>query len=93
MDFSKFYLTEFDTAYTQYHSENQEYENEYPFRFTTLDADALEKELQDCLQQIIASSSTKNRKERAEIIMWQACRLFELFHNIEELFSWENFVK
>lgn len=43
MNFSEFYLSEFDTAYSQYHDTNEKYEKEYPFRFTTLDADALEK--------------------------------------------------
>ena len=94
MDFSKFYLTEFDTAFSQYRNEKKEYEQEYPFRFSPLaDSVALENELQNYLQQLIAPSPAKSSREKAEIIMWQACRLFELFHNIEELFSGENFEK
>lgn len=86
MDFSEFYLTEFDAAYAQYHSENQEYEKEYPFRFSPLpDPDSLEKKLHNCLQQIIAQSPAKSSREKAEIIMWQACRLFELYHNLDNL--------
>lgn len=86
MDFSEFYLSEFDTAYDQYRSKNQEYEKEYPFRFTPLDADTLEKELQDCLILLASFPPTKNSRERAEIIMWQACRLFELYHCLDDLF-------
>lgn len=86
-DFSMFYLSEFDAAYSQYCNVNQEYEKEYPFRFPLLEANALEKELQDCLQQIIFPSPAKSRKERAEIVMWQASRLFELYHNMLDYFS------
>ena len=61
-DFSMFYLSEFDAAYSQYCNVNQEYEKEYPFRFPLLEANALEKELQDCLQQIIFPSPAKSRR-------------------------------
>lgn len=87
MDFSEFYLSEFDTAFSQYRNKNKECEQEYPFRFSPLpDPDTLENELQDCLLQIINSSSVKSSSERTEIIMWQACRLFELYHNMADLF-------
>lgn len=87
MDFSEFYLSEFDIAYSQYHNEHQKYEKEYPFRFIPLSADTLENELQDCLLQIINSSSAKSSNKRTGIIMWQTCKLFELYHNIIDLFS------
>ncbi len=87
MDFSEFYLSEFDTAYSQYHSTNQQYKKEYPFRFIHLESDALEKELQDCLEQLVSLASAKNSRKKAEIIMWQACRLFELYHNMVNLFQ------
>lgn len=87
MDFSEFYLSEFDTAFSQYRNENQEYEQNYPFRFSPLpDPYTLEKELQDCLQQLITPSPAKSSREKAEIIMWQAYRLFELYHNMADLF-------
>lgn len=92
IDFSEFYLSEFDTAYTQYCSEYQEYEKEYSFRFIPLDTAALENEMHDCLTQLICLSATKNCREKAEGIMWQACRLFELYHNMADLFS-EKFEK
>lgn len=87
IDFSEFYLFEFDTAYSQYCNENQKYEKEYPFRFPQLDANTLERELQNCLQQIITPSPVKSSRERAKVIMWQACILFELYHNMTDLFS------
>lgn len=79
-DFSMFYLSEFDSAYSQYSSENQKYEKEYPFRFPSLDTDSLEAAIHDCLWQIT------NSNERTEI-MWQASRLFELYHNMLDYFS------
>lgn len=87
MDFSEFYLSEFDTAYSQYHSANQQYEKEYPFRFAPLETCRLEIELQDCLGQLVSLSPIKNSRKKAEIIMWQACRLFELYHNMVDLFQ------
>lgn len=88
MDFSEFYLLEFDTAYCQYLNENKEYEKEYPFQFSPLGTDTLEHELQDCLEQIISLSPAINSKEKSKI-MWQACRLFELHHILVDLFSGE----
>lgn len=79
-DFSIFYLSEFDAAYGQYRSENQKYEKEYPFRFPSLDADSLENAIQDCLWQIT------NSNDKTEI-MWQASRLFELYHSMLDYFS------
>lgn len=87
VDFSEFYLSEFDIAYSQYCNDNQEYEKEYPFRFPPLDANTLETELQNCLQQIITPPPVKSSRDRAKVIMWQACRLFELYHNMIDLFS------
>ena len=51
-----------------------------------MEIDALENELQHCLQQIISLSPTKSSKDTTEL-MWQACRLFELYHNIDCLFE------
>lgn len=79
-DFSMFYLFEFDAAYCEYRSDNKNYEKEYPFRFPSLDADALENALQNCLRQIVHSN------DKTEI-MWQASRLFELYHNMLDSFS------
>jgi len=90
MDFSEFYLSEFDDAYCRYLKENQEYEKEYPFQFSPLDANELEKELRSCLLQIITSSSIENSSKRAETILWQSCRLFELYHNLDDLLTKEN---
>lgn len=78
-DFSMFYLSEFDAAYCEYRSNNEKYEKEYPFQFPSLDADILENALQDCLHQIIHSN------DKTEI-MWQASRLFELYHNMLDCF-------
>ena len=86
MDFSEFYLSEFDTAYNNFHKNYQNLEKEYLFRFPKMEIDALENELQHCLQQIISLSPTKSSKDTTEL-MWQACRLFELYHNIDCLFE------
>lgn len=85
MDFSEFYLSEFDDAYCRYLKENREYEKKYPFRFLQMDTNALEKELYNCLLQIITSSSITSSNKRAEIILWQSCRLFELYHILDDL--------
>lgn len=79
-DFSMFYLSEFDAAYYEYRSNNKNFEKEYPFRFPTLDADSLENAIQDCLWQII------NSNDKTET-MWQASRLFELYHIMLDYFS------
>ncbi len=80
MDFSEFYLSEFDTAYCEYRNDNKKYEKEYPFRFPSLEADSLENAMQNCLQQII------NSNDKTEI-MWQTSRLFELYHNMLDYFN------
>lgn len=85
-DFSMFYLSEFDAAYFEYHNNNENFEKEYPFRFTALDADSLENAIQDCLWQII------NSNDKPEI-MWQASRIFELYHNMLDYFSPYNIEK
>lgn len=82
IDFSEFYLLEFDMAYSQYRKENQKHEKEYLFRFTPLKPNILEHKLHDSLTQL----SAKNNREKAEIILWQACRLFELYHLMDALF-------
>ena len=79
-DFSMFYLSEFDAAYCEYHNRNKKYEKDYPFRFPSLDTNALENALQDCLRKII------NSNDKTEI-MWQSSRLFELYHNMLDSFS------
>lgn len=89
MDFSEFYLSEFDVAYYNYRSANQKHEKEYPFRFPSLEADTLENKLHNCLTQLSSLFPEKNENDITEI-MWQACQLFELYHNIDELFIEEN---
>jgi len=86
MDFSEFYLCEFDSAYYQYHKKNQQYEKEYLFRFVPMEADELKNTLQKCLQQIISLSPAKSSQEKSEI-MWQVCRFFELYHILDNIFS------
>lgn len=88
LDFSQIFLSEFDDVYCEYCRTNQKYEKEYPFRFIPLDADMLERELRDCLTLLISLSPAKNNTEKTEI-MWQACRLSELHHNMVDLFSEE----
>ena len=88
LDFSQIFLSEFDAAYCGYHRTNQKYEKEYPFRFVPLDADTLERELQNCLTLLISLSPAKNTTDKTEI-MWQSCRLSELHHNMVDLFSGE----
>ena len=86
MDFSEFYLSEFDMAYSKYHNERQVSEKEYPFRFILLDSDTLENEIQDYLTRLDSLFPAKNNREKAKIIICQACRLFELYHNMADLF-------
>ncbi|MCM1233295.1 MAG: hypothetical protein NC489_24520 [Ruminococcus flavefaciens] len=87
MDFSEFYLCELDEALCEYRSANEKYEKKYPFRFPRLDASDLENALRDCLTQLISLFPTKNNSDKTQV-MWQACRLFELYHNIDDvLFS------
>lgn len=85
-DFSEFYLSEFDDAYYSFHSANQKYEKEYPFQFPPREADILENELWDCLTKLISLFPEKNNSNITEI-MWQSCKLFELYHNLDDLFS------
>ena len=90
MDFSEFYLCEFDGAYCRYRNDNKKYEKDYPFQFLPMEADKLENALQKCLRQIISLFPAKNNHDKTQV-MWQACRLFELYHDMDDaLFSLQN---
>lgn len=85
-NFIEFYISEFNTAYSNFHIDNKHsLEKEYPFRCTHLTADELKAGLQDCL--IRLKNPKKNGRKREEEIIWQSCRLVELEHCLSDWFD------
>jgi len=85
-DFIEFYISEFNTAYSNFHIDNKHsLEKEYPFRCTHLTADELKAGLQDCL--IRLKNPKKNGRKQEEEIIRQSCRLFELEHCLSDWFD------
>lgn len=87
-DFCEFYMSGFDSAYSDYIKENKEFEKEYLYKFRTMKAEKLEKELEDCLTKIIEISPEKKEEDKTEML-YQAARLFELDEILLVLFCEE----
>lgn len=88
MDFSQFYITEFDPAYSDYIKANKEFEQPYQYKFKEMATEKLEEELKDCLKKIIAFYPEKTDAGKTTI-MYQAARLFELQELLSDLFYME----
>lgn len=85
MDFSQFYITEFDPAYSDYIKANKEFEQPYQYKFKGMAAEKLEEELKGCLKKIIALYPEKNNEDKTAMI-YQVSRLFELQDLLSDLF-------
>lgn len=85
MDFCQFYITGFDSAYSDYIKENKEFEKEYQYKFKEMAVEKLEEELKDCLKDIIALYPEKNNEDKTAMI-YQASMLFELQDLLSDLF-------
>lgn len=85
MDFSQFYITEFDPAYSDYIKANKEFEQPYQYKFKEMATEKLEEELKNCLKKIIALYPEKNNKDKTAMID-QVSRLFELQDLLSDLF-------
>lgn len=88
MDFCQFYITGFDSAYSDYIKANKEFEQPYQYKFKEMAAEKLEEELKDCLKKIIAFYPEKTDAGKTTI-MYQAARLFELQELLSDLFYME----
>ena len=85
MDFSQFYITGFDSAYSDYIKANKEFEQPYQYKFKGMAAEKLEEELVDCLGKIIELCPEKKEEDKTEML-YQAARLFELQDLLSDLF-------
>ncbi len=85
MDFSQFYITGFDSAYSGYIKANKEFEQPYHYKFHEMAAEKLEEELEDCLGKIIELCPEKKEEDKTEML-YQAARLFELKDLLSDLF-------
>ncbi|MEZ3423511.1 MAG: hypothetical protein K1W39_07345 [Lachnospiraceae bacterium] len=85
MDFCQFYITEFDSAYSDYIKVNKEFERPYHYKFHEMAAEKLEEELEDCLGKIIELCPEKKEEDKTEML-YQAARLFELKDLLSDLF-------
>lgn len=88
MDFSQFYITGFDSAYSDYIKANKEFEQPYQYKFKGMAAEKLEEELVDCLGKIIELCPEKKEEDKTEML-YQAARLFELQDLLSDLFCME----
>lgn len=87
-DFCEFYISGFDPAYSDYVKENKDFEKKYDYKFGTMKAEKLEKELEDCLRKIVEISPEKKEEDKTEML-YQAARLFELDEILLVLFCEE----
>lgn len=85
MDFCQFYITGFDSAYSDYIKANKEFEQPYEYKFKEMAAEKLEEELVDCLGKIIELCPEKKEEDKTEML-YQAARLFELQDLLSDLF-------
>ncbi len=85
MDFCQFYITGFDSAYSDYIKEKKEFEHPYQYKFQEMAAEKLEEELVDCLGKIIELCPEKKEEDKTEML-YQAARLFELQDLLSDLF-------
>ena len=88
MDFCQFYITGFDSAYSDYIKANKEFEQPYQYKFKGMAAEKLEEELVDCLGKIIELCPEKKEEDKTEML-YQAARLFELQDLLSDLFCME----
>ena len=88
IDFCKFYMSEFDPAYSDYFKINKKFEQPYSHKFKPISKEKLEEDLKDCLKRIIALYPEKTYVDKT-IIMYQAERLFELQDSVTDLFIME----
>lgn len=88
IDFCQFYITGFDSAYSDYFKANKEFEQLYEYKFKEMAAEKLEEELKDCLKKIITLYPEKTDADKTTI-MYQAARLFELQDLLSDLFYME----
>ena len=85
MDFSQFYITGFNSAYSDYINANKRLERPYQYKFGAMAAEKLEEELVDCLGKIIELCPEKKEEDKTEML-YQAARLFELQDLLSDLF-------
>lgn len=85
MDFSQFYITGFDSAYSDYINANKRLERPYQYKFKEMAAEKLEEELVGCLTKIVEISPEKREEDKTEML-YQAARLFELQDLLSDLF-------
>lgn len=88
LDFCEFYMSGFDSAYSDYIKENKEFEKEYQYKFMAMAAEELEEELVDCLEKIVEKCPEKKEEDKTEML-YQAARLFELDEILLVLFCEE----
>lgn len=85
LDFCEFYMSGFDSAYSDYIKENKEFEKEYQYKFRAMAAEELEKELVDCLGKIVERCPEKKEEDKT-VMLYQAARLFELEEILSDMF-------
>lgn len=88
MDFSQFYITEFDPAYSDYIKANKEFKQPYQYKFKGMAAEKLEEKLVDCLGKIVEKCPEKKEEDKT-VMMYQAAKLFELQELLSDLFYME----
>lgn len=88
MDFCQFYITGFDSAYSDYIKANKEFEQPYQYKFKEMAAEKLEEELVDCLGKIVEKCPEKKEEDKT-VMMYQAAKLFELQELLSDLFYME----
>ena len=88
LDFCEFYMSGFDSAYSDYIKENKEFETEYQYKFRAMAAEELEEELVDCLGKIVEKCPEKKEEDKTAM-MYQAAKLFELQELLSDLFYME----
>ena len=88
LDFCEFYMSGFDSAYSDYIKKNKEFEKEYQYKFGTMKTEKLEEELKKCLTKIVEISPEKKEEDKTEML-YQAARLFELDEILLVLFCEE----
>ena len=88
MDFCQFYITEFDSAYSDYIKVNKEFERPYQYKFQGIAAEKLEEELKGCLEKLVALYPEKTDADKTAM-MYHTARLFELQDLLSDLFCME----
>ena len=88
IDFCQFYITGFDSAYSDYIKANKEFEQPYQYKFKGMAAEKLEEELKGCLEKLVALYPEKTDADKTAM-MYHAARLFELQDLLSDLFCME----